>query len=101
MQNLDLWLEFIDTGKIIPLFERNYREYVIPKLVDVDWSNEPTHLTHIARDRVFSAFTDIESEEQYIQVFEWLWKRNERDLLLQSFKYLWSWLTSGESHLIK
>jgi hypothetical protein len=97
MQNLDLWLQYIDTREIIPLFERNAREYIIPKLTDVDWSVEPEYLVQIARHKCFSAFKDLESEKQYSHVFDWLLERNEKELLLQSFRYLLAQLKDGES----
>lgn len=88
MQNLDLWLEFIDTEEIIPLFERNAREYNILRLCDVNWSEVPEHLVQITRQRNFSVFNDFESEKQYRDVFEWLSERGERGLLLQCFEHL-------------
>lgn len=97
MQNLDLWLEFIDTREIIPLFEENAKEYSIPKLSDVDWSGEPEYLIQIAKERRFSAFKAMESERQYYHVFCWLLERGEKGLLLQCFKYLLAQLGDSKS----
>jgi hypothetical protein len=88
MQNLDLWLEFIDTREIMPLFEKNAKEYSIPKLSDVDWSGEPEYLIQIAKEKNFSALKALESERQYSHVFGWLLEKGEKGLLLQCFKYL-------------
>jgi regulator of nonsense transcripts 1 len=101
MQNLDLWLEFVDTKEIIPLFEKNAREYIIPKLTEVDWSSEPDYLIQIAKEKSLSAFKALESETQYGHVFDWLFKRNEKNMLLQSFKYLLGQLRDSDFGLVK
>jgi hypothetical protein len=95
MQNLDLWLQYIDTNEVIPLFERNAREYSIPKLSEVNWSEEPEYLVQIAKEKNFSTFEAMKSEEQYRHIFSWLLERGERDILLQCFKHLLP--QSGES----
>ena len=95
MQNLDLWLQYIDTNEVIPLFERNAREYSIPKLSEVNWSEEPEYLVQITKEKNFSTFEAMKSEEQYRHVFSWLLERGERGILLQCFKYLLP--QSGES----
>ncbi|CZR57842.1 related to NAM7-nonsense-mediated mRNA decay protein (RdRP) [Phialocephala subalpina] len=88
MQNLDLWLEFIDTKEVMPLFEREAKEYSIPKLRDVDWSEEPEYLIQIVKEKEFAVFMSLHSEKKYIHVFGWLLERGEKGLLLQCFKYL-------------
>jgi hypothetical protein len=100
MQNLDLWLEFIDTREIMPLFEKNAREYNIPKLSDVDWSGEPEYLVQIVKMTNFSAFNTLESEKQYRHVFGWLLERGEKGLLLQCFKYLLARLTEQQDNTL-
>jgi hypothetical protein len=97
MHNLDLWLDFIDTREIIPLFERNAKEYRIPQLSDVDWSGQPEYLIQIAQEKNFSALTALASEQQLSHAFAWLWERNEKELLLQCFTYLLAQLKEGES----
>ena len=96
MQNLDLWLEFVDTTEVMPLFEKNAREYIIPKLSDADWAGEPEYLIQIAKEKDLSAFKAFESEKQLNHVFHWLLERNEKELLSQSFKYLLAQLGDGE-----
>jgi len=96
MQNLDLWLEFIDTREVMPLFEKNAKEYSIPRLNDVDWSAEPEYLVQIAKEKSFSALKALESERQYGHVFGWLLERGEKELLLQCFKYLLAQLRGGK-----
>jgi regulator of nonsense transcripts 1 len=97
MQNLDLWLEFIDTREVIPLFEKNAKEYSVPKLSDVDWSGEPEYLIQIAKEKSFSALKALESERQYSHVFGWLLERGEKELLLQCFKCLLAHLGGDQS----
>ena len=101
MQNLDLWLEFVDTREIMPLFEKNAKEYSIPKLSDADWSGEPEYLVQIAKEKSFSAFNALESEAQYRHVFGWLLERGEKGLLLQCFKCLLAQLRESKSGCAK
>jgi hypothetical protein len=88
MQNLDLWLKFIDTKEVIPLFERRAKEYTVPKLPDVDWSGVEDSIVQIAKFRRFPTLNNLESPTQYRNIFEWLLERNEKGLLLQAFKYI-------------
>jgi hypothetical protein len=101
MQNLDLWLDFVDTREIIPLFEKNAREYVIPKLTDVDWSVEPEHLKQIAKESRFSEFKALESKKEYTHIFGWLLEKSEMALLLQIYKYLLEQLKEGNGFSAK
>jgi hypothetical protein len=101
MQNLDLWLEFIDTEEIIPLFERNAREYNILKLSDVKWSEVPEYIVQIARQWNFSAFDDFESEKQYGDLFDWLFERGERGLLLRCFEHLLTQLGEQQNNTLQ
>jgi hypothetical protein len=97
MQNLDLWLEFIDTREIMPLFEKDAKEYSIPKLSDVNWTEEPDYLVKIAKEQHFSSFMALDSDGQFNEVFVWLLRRGERGLLLQCFTYLSSQLSDFSS----
>lgn len=101
MQNLDLWFDYIDTEEVIPLFERNAREYVIPKLTEVDWTLEPDYLVQIVFNKNISAFMNLGEEGLYSHVFGWLLERNEKGLLLQSFKYLLERLRDDNSGPVK
>lgn len=60
MLNLDIWLEFIDTTEIMPLFEENAKEYSIPMLSDVNWSEEPEYIIRIAKEKNLSVFDALE-----------------------------------------
>lgn len=97
MLNLDLWLEFIDTNEIMPLFEENAKEYSIPMLSDVNWFEEPEYIIRIAKEKNLSVFDALEKEEQYGQIFGWLLEKGEKGLLLQSFKYLLALSIEGDS----
>ncbi|KAF4628609.1 hypothetical protein G7Y89_g9545 [Cudoniella acicularis] len=96
MQNLDLWLDFVDTNEIMPLFERNAKEYTIPKLRDVDWAVEPEYIIQIAKERRFSTFSTIDSDEKYYDVFTWLLEKGEKGMLMQCFQYLLAKLRNHE-----
>lgn len=88
MQILDLWLEFVDTDEIVPLFEKEAREYVLPKLSITDWSTVPDHLRRIARDGDLAPFKNMETIQSCTDTLDWLLERNERKSLFLSFDYL-------------
>ncbi|KAL9032922.1 MAG: hypothetical protein Q9214_007755, partial [Letrouitia sp. 1 TL-2023] len=88
LQVLDKWLEFIDTDEVLPLFEKDEREYRIPSLVDVNWDSEPVHLRDIAKDGKFLWFESAHATEEYLFVFEWLLRRNQNSLLRRIFGHL-------------
>jgi hypothetical protein len=88
MQTLDLWLQQIDTEERLPLFDRKPREYVIPKIADVDWPAEPEELVRVVKHRDFVMLREFRTEEQYRHLFHWLREKSELELLHQIFKYL-------------
>jgi hypothetical protein len=88
MLNLDLWLEFVDTNQVMPLFEKNAKEYSTLKLKDVNWSEEPEHIKQIVQQKLYTTFDSVDSEDQYTEIFGWLSERAENGMLLDIFKYL-------------
>lgn len=101
MQNLDLWLDFVDTREVMPLFEKNAKEYTIPKITDVDWSAEPEYVVRIAKQKDLSTLNNLDSEEEYNHVFKWCLERGEGGFLLQCFKHLLARLQDHELGSIK
>jgi hypothetical protein len=96
MRNLDLWLEYVDTMEVVPLFERDAKEYTVQKIADVDWSTEPEYLIRIAKNGDLSAFNTLKSPSQYEAIFSWIMERGEKALLLKCFKSLLSGLKERE-----
>jgi AAA domain len=88
MQTLDLWLHQIDTEERLPLFIKEAREYAVPGLTAVNWSEEPDHLVRIAKHQDFAAFLDFRSESQFASVFHWLLDKGESTVLHRAFDYL-------------
>ena len=87
LRALDLWLSAIDTEEIMPLFDKQAKEYVLPTLSTVDWSSEPDHLNKIVHNNDFSPFRTLDSPEM-LAVFQWLWQRQEHLLLRKIFLFL-------------
>ena len=85
LRALDLWLSAVDTEEIMPLFDKEAKEYSLSTLSTVDWSNEPDYLSKIVRDHDFSPFSTFDSLEKFTSVFKWLWQRQERILLRNIF----------------
>lgn len=101
MQNLDLWLKYVDTTEIIPLFDQTLREYTVPRLVDVDWSDEPEFVIKIAKEENLETLESLDSEKQYTEVFCRLLGRDAKALLLRCFKYLLQRLCSRHTACIE
>ncbi|CZS99007.1 related to NAM7-nonsense-mediated mRNA decay protein (RdRP) [Rhynchosporium agropyri] len=87
MQTLDLWLQYVDTREVIPLFERQAREYNLPSLQGVDWSAQPDYIVQIAKDSIMSGLKDFD-DTRFMGLFIWLLDRGENAKLLQCYKYL-------------
>ncbi|KAL9615082.1 MAG: hypothetical protein Q9167_000505 [Letrouitia subvulpina] len=88
LQVLDKWLELIDTDEVLPLFEKDEREYGIPTLVDVNWDSEPGHIRDIAKNGKLLWFESARATEEYLFVFEWLLRRNQNSLLRRIFGHI-------------
>lgn len=105
MRNLDLWLEYVDTQEIVPLFEQNAKEYSSPSVKDIKWQDEPDHIVQLVLRRNFMALLSLDKRNEYSELFSWLLARGETELLFKSFKYLLSsfgdeLFVSDASHLI-
>ena len=88
LQVIDSWLNFIDTGEVIPLFEKDEREYKLPSLKDVVWSAEPEYIQRIAKHQEMSILQTMRSFDEYQKLFEWLNLKDQRSLLSQVFRRL-------------
>lgn len=97
MLNLDLWLKYVDTNEVMPLFEKNAKEYKIPKLKDVDWNKEPLILKQIVKQGDYAAFHSFNSEDQYTEIFSWLFEKAEHEILLEIFRHLVTHLSNKEN----
>ncbi|KAK3366566.1 RNA dependent RNA polymerase-domain-containing protein, partial [Podospora didyma] len=79
LRNLDLWLEYIDTQKVVPLFEQNAKGYTIETLKTVSWAEVPPHIHRIVkRDDLITLLT-LDSAAQYAEVFTWLLARDQKE----------------------
>ena len=85
LQVLDSWLNFIDTGEVIPLFEKDDREYRLPSLKDIEWSGEPDYIQRIARHQDLSYLDVSHTFSEYQTLFEWLISKDQRSLLRKVF----------------
>ena len=81
LQVVDKWLDFIDTGEVLPLFENEAREYNLPSIAEVDWTAEPQHIRQIAKETNLSWFNLQHSGDEYRSVFEWLLCKDQKALL--------------------
>ncbi|KAL2063554.1 hypothetical protein VTL71DRAFT_5359 [Oculimacula yallundae] len=87
MQALDLWLQFVDTREVMPLFEREAREYILPSLNGVEWSTQPDLIVQIAKNGIMSRLKEVD-DKQLVDLFTWLLDQGENSKLLQCYKYI-------------
>ncbi|KAF8467385.1 RNA dependent RNA polymerase-domain-containing protein [Kalaharituber pfeilii] len=88
-QILDLWLEQIDTDKVIPRFERLAREYSLPTVQEADWTTEPEFLEKVVRYSDFDVFHESTFKaEMFTEMADWLLIREERGMLLKIYRYI-------------
>ncbi|KPA36525.1 hypothetical protein FLAG1_10705, partial [Fusarium langsethiae] len=88
MRNLDLWLEKVDTTKILPLFSDEPKSYSIPDRGNVLSTSEPSWLIKIVKHNDLALLTSLESVDQYQQVFTSARNANDTEFLLQSFEHI-------------
>ena len=87
---LDLWLEQVDTEETMPLFQTEAKEYILPGLSDVDWSKMPENWQKIVHTKHFSYFAITEDKGETTAIFEWLWRRDQRNLVREIFNFILS-----------
>jgi hypothetical protein len=82
---LDLWLEYVDTEKVLPLFEQEAREYTIPQLKNIDWKALPAAYGCIAQNHDFRALQQIVSTDELESLLAWLLKRRQYTTILRIY----------------
>ncbi|RPA82103.1 RdRP-domain-containing protein [Ascobolus immersus RN42] len=88
LELLDLWLEQIDTEEVIPLFEKKAREFTIPHISDVDWGNESQNLRQLIGKQDYTTLDKMSTIPEFLEAFDWLLARDERDILHRCYSYL-------------
>ncbi|KAK7965764.1 uncharacterized protein PG986_000041 [Apiospora aurea] len=94
MKNLDLWLQYIETGEVIPLFEQDPKEYSLPTLAIVDWSDVPALTQRLAQDGDLSVLGEVHSATQLGEAFRWLHEHSCTSRVQESFDYILSHIGS-------
>ena len=85
---LDLWLHYIDTQDVLPLFEESVTEYNVPKLKNVCLDDYSPQIVHIIRNRDMSKMRLLTSVEDIEETLQVLGKCNERRLLHEAYVQL-------------
>ena len=88
MQNLDLWLEQVDTTETLPLFSQEPSEYTIPTRSDVLSPSDPPWLIEVFTHENLELLTRLESVDQYKTVFKKATLLGDKGFLLRSFQHL-------------
>ncbi len=90
-RSLDLWLEYVDTRQVMPLFEQDARgEYTILSMSDVDWTKVPPFVLNIVRRDDVAGLVALDSKDKYAFIFAWLLEHNQKETLIRSFNFLMS-----------
>ena len=97
LRQLDLWLSAVDTEEIMPLFDKQAKEYALSTVSTVDWSSEPDYLRTLVQEHDFSLLPTFDSLEMFTSLFQWLWQRQERTLLREIFHFLLESLSAKET----
>lgn len=90
LQILDLWLDFVDTRKVVPRFEQEAREYSVTKIDHTKWENEPDHIISVVRDKNLESLKDLHSPKLIKSLLEWLLEKNEHTRVIEIYDYLTS-----------
>ena len=88
MRLLDLWLEYVDTQEILPIFEQSSTEYLIPQLKSQDWDQLPPVVMQIARGKDISCLHQLSSAQDLLTVLELLDECNEHQFLREIYNQL-------------
>ncbi|KAK8067364.1 RNA dependent RNA polymerase-domain-containing protein [Apiospora hydei] len=94
MKNLDLWLQYIETGEVIPLFEQDPKDYSLPTLAKVDWSDVPARTRRLAQDGDLSVLGEVHSATQLGEAFRWLHEHSCTSRVQESFDYILSHISN-------
>ncbi|RDI82319.1 Methylisocitrate lyase [Venturia inaequalis] len=88
LRMLDLWLEYVDTEKILPLFEQEAREYTIPHFKSTDWTTLPEQYNRIARCGDMTALHQIETRNGLHALLLWLLQQRQYTTILKVYDYV-------------
>lgn len=68
LELLDLWLKQVDTEEVIPLFEKKAREFSIPHISDVDWSNESRNIRDLVGGQDYTTLDRMSTIPEFLEV---------------------------------
>lgn len=88
LRTLDLWLEYVDTDRIVPLFEQEAREYTIPHLKSTDWTTLPEQYDRIARGSDMTALHQLETGDELHALLSWLLQQRQYTTILKVYDYI-------------
>jgi hypothetical protein len=90
LQILDLWLDFVDTSKVVPRFEQQAREYSVTRLDNIKWDDEPDHIISAVRDKNLESLKQLHSPKLLKSLLEWLLEKNEHTRVVEIYDYFTS-----------
>jgi len=88
MRVLDEWLTFVETDEFLPLFEKPNKNYDIPRLGSIDWTNYPETVVAVARDKDFDHLQNLKSVSDLLTILGLLNNHGEKKMLLDTFAHV-------------
>ncbi|KAK8137438.1 hypothetical protein PG984_002931 [Apiospora sp. TS-2023a] len=98
MKNLDLWLHYIETEEVLPLFDRDPKEYKVPSLSNADWSDVPRSTLKLAQDGDLTVLDRIDCASELSGVFQWLHQHGCTSRVMESYDYILSQLGGPDTY---
>ena len=83
-----MWLHFVDTQEVLPLFEEAKAEYVVPQIKNVDWDEVSPSVAGVIRARDISKISQLASLQEIEEALRLLVKCEERVLLRDAYLQL-------------
>ncbi|TID15666.1 Methylisocitrate lyase [Venturia nashicola] len=87
LRTLDLWLEYVDTEKVHPLFEQEAREYTIPHMESTDWAALPEQYDRIARGGDMTALNKLDTGNELHSLLLWLLQQRQFTTILRVYDF--------------
>ena len=88
MRVLDEWLNYIDTDEVLPLFEKLEKDYVIPKLSTIEWTDYSEAVVAVVRDKNLSHLRRVDSVSELRVILDMLKDHDEKRSLRDVFSHV-------------
>jgi len=88
MRVLDEWLNYIDTDEVLPLFEKLDKDYNVPKLTSMKWTDYSEIVVAVVRDKNLSHLRRVDSVSELRTILDLLKEHDEKMMLRDTFSHI-------------